>query len=66
MTSAARGPFKPAVLDRLGLVESALHAHLRNLLDLGLGQAKAQRRLRHEERILAEQGVAEGQDIVRL
>ena len=50
----------------LSLVESTRHPHLRDLLYLSLGQAKAQRRLRHEERVLAKQRVAEWQDIVRL
>ncbi len=37
------------------LVKSTRHAHLRDLLQLGLGQTKAQGWLRHEERILAQQ-----------
>ncbi len=37
------------------LVKSTRHAHLRDLLQLGLGQTKAQGWLRHEERIFAQQ-----------
>lgn len=48
------------------LPESRFHAHLRDFLDLRLREPQADGRGRHEERILAQQRVAERKNVVRL
>lgn len=46
--------------------EAAVHAHLRDARDLGLGQPQPVRRRGEQHRVLAQQRVAEREDVVRL